>query len=310
MSLEEELSRLSPDKDTILTIGVFDGVHLGHKHLLTKLIERARELNLLSVVVTFDPHPQKLLSPKTELPFLTSLEQRKALLRDAGAEAVIILPFTQELAQLSARGFVELLKDYLRLKELVIGPDFTLGRSREGNVSTLRKLGEDMGFTVTVVPPVRINGEMVSSTAIRGALAGGNLERVHSLIGRPFSLHGKVVHGESRGAKLDYPTANLEIEPEQALPAEGVYATWAYIGSRAYESVTNIGRRPTFGGGKSVVEVYILGYWGSLYGEELKIDIMERLRAEKKFNSVEALKRQIAEDVARGRAILESKGRN
>ncbi len=310
MSLEEELSRLSPDKDTILTIGVFDGVHLGHKHLLTKLIERARELNLLSVVVTFDPHPQKLLSPKTELPFLTSLEQRKALLRDAGAEAVIILPFTQELAQLSARGFVELLKDYLRLKELVIGPDFTLGRSREGNVSTLRKLGEDMGFTVTVVPPVRINGEMVSSTAIRGALAGGNLERVHSLIGRPFSLHGKVVHGESRGAKLDYPTANLEIEPEQALPAEGVYATWAYIGSRAYESVTNIGRRPTFGGGKSVVEVYILGYWGSLYGEELKIDIMERLRAEKKFDSVEALKRQIAEDVARGRAILESKGRN
>jgi riboflavin kinase/FMN adenylyltransferase len=310
MSVEEELSRLSPDKDTILTIGVFDGVHLGHKHLLTKLIERARELNLLSVVVTFDPHPQKLLSPKTELPFLTSLEQRKALLRDAGAEAVIILPFTQELAQLSARGFVELLKDYLRLKELVIGPDFTLGRSREGNVSTLRKLGEDMGFTVTVVPPVRINGEMVSSTAIRGALARGNLERVHSLIGRPFSLHGKVVRGESRGAKLDYPTANLEIEPEQALPAEGVYATWAYIGSRAYESVTNIGRRPTFGGGKSVVEVYILGYWGSLYGEELKIDIMESLRAEKKFDSVEALKRQIAEDVARGRAILESKGRN
>jgi riboflavin kinase/FMN adenylyltransferase len=310
MSVEEELSRLSPDKDTILAIGVFDGVHLGHKHLLAKLIERARELNLLSVVVTFDPHPQKLLSPKTELPFLTSLEQRKALLKDAGAEVVIVLPFTQELAQLSAREFVGLLKDRLRLKELVIGPDFTLGRDREGNVSTLRKLGEDMGFTVTVVPPVRINGEMVSSTAIREALAGGNLERVHSLIGRPFSLRGKVVRGESRGAKLDYPTANLEIEPEQALPAEGVYATWAYVGSRAYESVTNIGRRPTFGGGKSVVEVYILGYRGNLYGQVLKIDIMERLRAEKQFSSVEALKQQIAEDVARGRAILESKGRN
>jgi riboflavin kinase/FMN adenylyltransferase len=310
MSVEEVLSRLSPDKDTILTIGVFDGVHLGHKHLLAKLIERARELNLLSVVVTFDPHPQKLLSPKTELPFLTSLEQRKALLKDAGAEVVIVLPFTQELAQLSAREFVGLLKDRLRLKELVIGPDFTLGRDREGNVSTLRKLGEDMGFTVTMVPPVRINGEMVSSTAIRGALAGGNLARVHSLIGRPFSLHGKVVRGESRGAKLDYPTANLEIEPEQALPAEGVYATWAYVGSRAYESVTNIGRRPTFGGEKSVVEVYILGYRGNLYGQVLKIDIMERLRAEKQFSSVEALKQQIAEDVARGRAILESKGRN
>jgi riboflavin kinase/FMN adenylyltransferase len=310
MSVEEELSRLSPDKDTILAIGVFDGVHLGHKHLLAKLIERAGELNLLSLVVTFDPHPQKLLSPKTELPFLASLEQREALLKDAGAEAVIVLAFTQELAQLSAREFVELLKDHLSLKELVIGPDFTLGRSREGNVIALRKLGEQMGFTVTVVPPVRINGEMVSSTAIREALAGGDLEKVHRLIGRPFSLHGKVVRGESRGAKLDYPTANLEIEPEQALPAEGVYATWAYVGGRAYESVTNIGRRPTFGGEKSVVEVYILGYRGNLYGQVLKIDIMERLRSEKQFSSVEALKQQIAEDVARGRAILESEGRN
>ena len=310
MSVGEELSRLSPDKDTILAIGVFDGVHLGHKHLLAKLIERAGELNLLSVVVTFDPHPQKLLSPKTELPFLASLEQREALLKDAGAEAVIVLAFTQELAQLSAREFVELLKDHLRLKELVIGPDFTLGRSREGSVIALRKLGEEMGFTVTVVPPVRINGEMVSSTAIREALAGGDLEKVHRLIGRPFNLHGKVVRGESRGAKLDYPTANLEIEPEQALPAEGVYATWAYIGNRAYESVTNIGRRPTFGGGKSVVEVYILGYRGNLYGQVLKIDIMERLRSEKQFGSVEALKQQIAEDVARGKAILSSKGGN
>jgi riboflavin kinase/FMN adenylyltransferase len=310
MSVEEELSRLSLDKDTILTIGVFDGVHLGHKHLLAKLIERARQLNLLSGVVTFDPHPQKLLSPKTELPFLTSLEQRKTLLKNQGVAAVIVLPFTQELAQLSAREFVVLLKDHLRLRELVIGPDFTLGRDREGKVSTLRKLGEDMGFRVTVVPPVRVNGEIVSSTAIREALAVGNLERVRILIGRPFTLQGKVICGESRGAKLDYPTANLEIEPEQALPAEGVYATWAYFASRVYESVTNIGRRPTFGGEKSVVEVYVLGYRGNLYGQVLKIDIMERLRSEKQFSSVEALKEQIAEDVARSRAILSSKGRN
>ena len=310
MSVEEELSQLSPDKDTILTIGVFDGVHLGHKYLLAKLIERARQLNLLSGVVTFDPHPQKLLSPKTKLPFLTTLGQRKALLKDAGTEAVIVLPFTRELARLSAQEFVELLKDHLRLKELVIGPDFTLGRNREGNVSILRKLGKDMGFTVTIVPPVRINGEMVSSTAIRKALAGGDLEKVHILIGRPFSLYGRVVRGDSRGAKLDYPTANLEIEPEQALPAEGVYATWAYVGSCAYESVTNIGQRPTFGGGKSVIEVYILGYRGNLYGQVLKIDIMEKLRSEKQFDSVEALKQQIAEDVARGRAILSSKGSN
>ncbi|MFC1938558.1 bifunctional riboflavin kinase/FAD synthetase [Chloroflexota bacterium] len=307
MSVKEELSRLSPDRDTILTIGVFDGAHVGHKRLLAKLVERARQLNLLSGVVTFAPHPQRLLSPRTKLPFLTSLEQRKALLKDAGAEAVIVLPFSQELAQLSAREFVGLLKEHLSLKELVIGPDFTLGRDREGDVSTLRRLGEEMGFTVTMVPPVRINGEMVSSTTIREALASGDLERVHSLIGRSFSLQGKVIRGESRGAKLDYPTANLEIEPGQALPTEGVYATRTYIGGRALESVTNIGRRPTFGGGKSVVEVYILGYQGSLYGQELNIDIIERLRGEKKFDSAEALRQQIARDIEQGRAVLSSK---
>jgi riboflavin kinase/FMN adenylyltransferase len=260
--------------------------------------------------VTFAPHPQRLLSPETELPFLTSLEQKKALLKDEGVKVVIVLPFSRELAQLSAREFVGLLKDYLGLKELVIGPGFTLGRNREGNVTTLRKLGEDMGFTVTVVPGVRINGEIVSSTAVREALAGGDLEKVHSLLGRPFSLRGEVVHGESRGAKLEYPTANLEIEPAQALPVEGVYATWAYIGSRAHESVTNIGRRPTFGGGRRVVEVYILGYRGNLYGKELKIDIIERLRGEKRFDSVEALRQQMARDIEQGRAVLSSKGRN
>jgi riboflavin kinase/FMN adenylyltransferase len=310
MSVEEELSRLSPGRDTILAIGVFDGVHLGHKRLLAELVGRARRLNLLSGVVTFAPHPQRLLSPETELPFLTSLEQKKALLKDEGVKVVIVLPFSRELAQLSAREFVGLLKDYLGLKELVIGPGFTLGRNREGNVTTLRKLGEDMGFTVTVVPGVRINGEIVSSTAVREALAGGDLEKVHSLLGRPFSLRGEVVHGESRGAKLEYPTANLEIEPAQALPVEGVYATWAYIGSRAHESVTNIGRRPTFGGGRRVVEVYILGYRGNLYGKELKIDIIERLRGEKRFDSVEALRQQMARDIEQGRAVLSSKGRN
>ncbi len=310
MSVEEELSQLSPDRDTVLTIGVFDGVHLGHKYLLSILVARARERKLLSGVVTFDPHPQKMLSPETKLPFLTGLDQRMALLRNEGVAAVIVLSFTRELARLSAKQFVGLLKNYLRLKELVIGPDFTLGRKREGNVNALRVLGEDMGFAVTVVPPVVINGEMVSSTAVREALAGGNLERVNGLIGRAFSLCGQVGRGAGRGAKLDFPTANLDIDPEQALPAEGVYATWAYIGGKAYESMTNIGRRPTFGGEKSTVEVYIIGYQGDLYGQELKIDIIERLRGEKRFDSAEALRQQIAKDIERGRAVLGSTGRN
>jgi riboflavin kinase/FMN adenylyltransferase len=310
MSLEEELSGLSPDRDTVLAVGVFDGVHLGHKALLSKLLERAGERDLASGVVTFDPHPQKVLSPKTRLPFLTDLEQRKALLKDEGVGAVIVLPFTRELARLSAAQFMGLLRDYLRLRELVVGPGFTLGWNREGNVNTLRALGVGMGFTVSVVPPVRVNGDMVSSTAIREALAGGDLKRVHSLIGRPFSLHGRVVRGDSRGAKQDFPTANLGVDPEQALPAEGVYATWAHVAGRSYESMTNIGRRPTFGGRRSGVEVYLLGYQGNLYGQELKIDIMERLRGEKQFDTVEALKSQIVEDIERGRAILGAGGRS
>lgn len=310
MSLEEELSGLSPDRDMVLAVGVFDGVHLGHKYLLSRLLERARERDLLSGVVTFDPHPLKVLSPRTRLPFLTDLEQRKALLKDEGVSAVIVLPFNRELARLSAAQFIELLRNYLRLRELVIGPDFTLGRDREGNAGTLRALGEDMGFAVTVVPPVKVNRDIVSSTAIKEALADGDLKRVHSLIGRPFNLHGRVVRGDSRGAKLDFPTANLELDPEQALPAEGVYATWAYIGGHAYESMTNIGRRPTFGGQQSGVEVYLLDYQGNLYGQELKIDIMERLRGEKQFDTVEALKSQIVEDIEQGRAILTAGGRS
>ena len=310
MSVEAALSRLSPDKDTVLTIGVFDGVHLGHKHLLSKLIERARERNLLSGVVTFDTHPQKVLSPEAKLPFLTDLGRKEALLKSAGVEAVIVLSFTQELAQLSAREFMSLLKDYLRLKELVIGPDFTLGRNREGDVNTLRNLGKGMGFVVIEVPPVVINGEVASSTAIREALADGDLERVNCLIGSPFSLRGKVIPGASRGLKLGFPTANLEIDPEQALPAEGVYATWAYIDDQTYESMTNIGRRPTFDGQRSTIEVYILGYQGNLYGRELKIDIIERLRGEKQFDTVEALRQQINEDIEQGRAILSTRSRN
>ena len=310
MSLEEELSGLSPDRDMVLAVGVFDGVHLGHKSLLSRLLERARERDLLSGVVTFDPHPLKVLSPKTRLPFLADLEQRKALLKDEGVSVVIVLPFTRELARLSAAQFMGLLRNYLRLRELVIGPDFTLGRDREGNASTLRALGADMGFAVTVVPPVKVNGDVVSSTAIREALAGGDLKRVRSLVGRPFSLHGRVVRGASRGAKLDFPTANLEVDPGQALPAEGVYATWVYVAGRAYESMTNIGRRPTFGGRRSGVEVYILGYQGNLYGQELKIDIMERLRGERQFDTVEALKSQIVEDIEQGRAILSAGGRS
>jgi len=308
MQVEEELARLSPSKDMVLTIGVFDGVHLGHKYLLSQLKEHARQENLLSGVLTFRQHPQAVLSLQTKLPCLTDLAQRIRLLKNEGIDAIIMLSFTCELARLSTSQFVELLKKYLRMRGLVIGPDFALGRNREGNVNTLRTLGRDMDFSVTVIPPLVINSEVVSSTAIRNALAEGDMKRVHNLIGRSFSLHGRVITGAGRGIELGFPTANLDVDSQQALPPDGVYATWAYVDNKAYQSMTNIGRRPTFDGGERAVEVYVLDYHGELYGQELRIDIIERLRGEERFDSADELKKQVAEDIRRGRAILNSTG--
>jgi riboflavin kinase/FMN adenylyltransferase len=309
MQVEKELAKLKPEKDTLLTIGVFDGVHLGHKYLLSQLTKQAKEQDLLSGVVTFNRHPHEVLAPQTKLPFLTNLAQRINLLKNEGVEAIFTLSFTNELAQLSARQFTSLLKKYLRMRGMVIGPDFALGQTREGNVTILRTLGQEMGFSVTVIPPVVIDGEVVSSTAIRNALANGDMKRVLNLVGRPFSLNGRVTKGAGRGEGLGFPTANLDIDPGQALPADGVYATWTDIDGQAYQSMTNIGRQPTFGGSQRVVEVYILDYHSNLYGRELKIDIMERLRGEKQFDTPEELKRQITEDINQGRAILSPRGR-
>ena len=310
MQIEQELAELSPRKDMLLTVGVFDGVHLGHKYLISRLKVLAWQRNLLSGVVTFRQHPQAVLSPQTKLPFLTDLSQRINLLKNEGVEAVIPVSFTRELAQLSVRQFVSLLKEYLGMQGLVIGYDFALGRNREGNSDTLRALGQDMSFTVTVMPPVIINGEVASSTAIRNALANGDMKRVQKLSGYFFRLHGRVVTGAGRGLELGFPTANVAVNLGQALPADGVSVTWSSITDKAYLSMTNIGRCPTFGDSERGVEVYVLDYHGDLYEHEMKIDIIERFRDEKKFDSAEELKRQIADDVKQGRAILDSQGRN
>lgn len=308
MSVEEELGKLSPRKEMLLTIGVFDGVHLGHKHLISQLKELARKQGSLSGVITFGQHPREVLSPKTKLPSLTGLEQRIALLQDEGADIVIPLPFTPQLARLSPKQFLELLKEFLKMKGLVVGPDFALGKNREGDIDTLRRLGREMGFSVTVVPPLTIDGQVVSSTAIRKALAEGDMKQSQKLLGRPFSLQGRVVAGDRRGTDLGFPTANLEVEPGQALPAGGVYACRAHIDGQTYSAMTNIGSRPTFGGGQRLVEVYLLDYNGDLYGRELTIDIIGRLRNEKKFDTPQQLKEQIAEDIKQGKDMLKSRG--
>ncbi|MBI4266965.1 MAG: bifunctional riboflavin kinase/FAD synthetase [Chloroflexi bacterium] len=310
MRLEAELAGLAPGRETLLTVGVFDGVHLGHRHLISKLVEAASQEDLLPGVVTFRQHPQELFSPGVKLPLLTDFEERTNLLKEAGVELVIPLSFTSELARLSARRFVGLLQEHLRMRGLVIGPDFALGKEREGDVAALRKLGREMHFSVTMVPPLMIGGEAVSSTAIRKALADGDVKRAYALAGHHLSLHGGVVSGAGRGAGLGFPTANLNVSPEQALPADGVYASWAHVNGQTYPSLTNIGKCPTFAGVERRVEVHVLDYHGDLYGRDLKVDVVERLRDERRFNTVEELKKQMREDARQGRAILDSARRN
>jgi riboflavin kinase / FMN adenylyltransferase len=306
MQIEAELAGFTPRQETVLTIGVLDGVHLGHQELIVYLRRQALARDYLPGVVTFRNHPLDVLSPHTHLPRLTSLEERIRLLQHLGIELVIPLTFTPDLARVSARDFVALLQKYLKMRGLVIGPDFALGRSREGDVSALHSLGKECGFWVDVIPPKVINGEVVSSTSIRQALAKGDMSKVKRLLGRPYALTGQVGHGAGRGRQLGFPTANLEINSRQALPADGIYATRAYVAGHSYPSVTNIGTRPTFGEGERTVEVYLLDFEGTLYSQELRVELIERLRGEKRFSNPEELKAQISHDVEQARSILET----
>ena len=310
MQVEQELAQFSPQKETLLTIGVFDGVHLGHKFLISKLVSLAAKQNLLSGVVTFRQHPRELLSPKTKLLYLCSVKEREQLLKNEGIDFVVTLSFDKELAKLSARDFVSLLKKHVKMRGLVIGPDFALGKNREGNADALRSLGEEMGFSVTIVTPKVINGEVASSTAIRQALADGDMGKVMRLLGRPFSLPGKVTRGEHRGTGLGFPTVNLSIDAKMAIPPDGVYATRAYIDGQEFQAMTNIGRRPSFGdSNERTIEAYIVNYSQDIYGKDVKMEIIRRLREEKRFDSIEELKKQISEDVKRGIEILNTQGR-
>src|SRR5271157_5458433 len=310
MQVDNELAQFSPPKATLLTIGVFDGVHLGHKFLISKVVNLAKKENLLSCVITFRQHPRDLLSPKSKLLYLCTVEERIQLLKNEGVDIVAALTFNRELAKLGARDFVSLLVKRLKMRGLVIGPDFSLGKNREGNAETLRALGQEMGFSVTVVAPKLINGEVASSTIIRQALADGDMEKVMRLLGRPFSLHGKVARGEHRGTELGFPTVNLNVDAKMALPPDGVYATRAYIGGQEFQAMTNIGRRPTFGeNNERTIESFILHYNQDIYGKDVKIEIIKRLREEKHFDNIEELKKQIAEDVKLGAAILNTQGR-
>lgn len=288
-----------------LTIGVFDGVHLGHQEIMKLLTAGAHAINMPAVVLTFHPHPTKILG-RGDIWLITLPDERAELLAGMGVDIVITERFTPDLAAVSAFDFMSRLTRSLGLKHLLIGHDFALGRGREGNATRLTEIGRELGYSVEVVPALGDESGVISSTGIRKVLSAGNVAETERLLGRPYSLQGLVIRGDGRGRKIGVPTANIDYPREKIAPALGIYAGWAYLANKRYRAAISIGINPTFTPNKQVpsVEAYILDFDEDIYGEQLKIEFIARLRDELKFDSVETLVEQIWRDVEETRKLL------
>jgi riboflavin kinase/FMN adenylyltransferase len=305
MTLQADIAGGPPPADTAITIGTFDGVHLGHRHLVRSLTEAAQRQGLTPIVLTFKNSPRSVLNPAAQLSYITDLETRLSLLHQPGIDRVVPVEFTRELSQLSAAEFVDALSKELGMKGLVVGPDFALGHRRQGDVATLREMGKTAGFWVETVNNFSLDDAPVKSSAIRELLAQGQVERVKRMLDRPFSLAGEVETGDRRGRELGFPTANLAPKPSMAVPGDGIYATWAIVDGVRYQGATSIGVRPTFGGGGDRrVETFLLDFSGDLYGKRMTLEFEHRLRGELAFSSVDALVQQMKQDVEQSRAVL------
>ena len=288
-----------------VTLGNFDGVHLGHRELFRHLVKLARQLNIPSIVYTFNPHPLKFLAPDKAPLLLNTLKEKQRLIAASHIDYLIQSPFTAEFAMMSPEQFVaDILIAKLHVRSLVVGYNYSFGKGRGGNTEFLKACGEKQGFSVKVMPPVGADGLPYSSTRIRTMIAAGDVAGVVRLLGRQYNLEGRVVPGDQRGRELGFPTANLETEKE-LLPASGVYAVKVRHGSQEYGGVVNIGTRPTFGDNPSTIEVHLLDFTGQLYNQNLRIYFVERLRGEQKFLNVEGLVDAISADVLRARQILQ-----
>jgi riboflavin kinase/FMN adenylyltransferase len=289
-----------------IAIGNFDGVHLGHRALITRARQLAAANDALTVVLTFDPHPSTLLAPARAPQLLTSIERRIELLDEAGVDAVVVEPFTRELAGVAPNAFVDDVVIFaLRARAIIVGYDFSYGQGRTGTVDALRAHGVHAGIEVAVVPPVRVDGEVAASTKVRSHLRAGDLGRVERMLGRPWDVDGIVVHGAERGRAIGVPTANIEPEVELAI-APGIYAvTLSIEGGPAMPAVASLGTNPTFvEAGRLVLEVHVLDWDGEIYDRRVRTTFVARLRDELKFDSAEALIAQIQRDIAAARVAL------
>jgi len=300
----DDLAEIQERLPTFLAVGVFDGIHRGHQHLLQQMVAAARSAGARPAVLTFFPHPKEVILDLKGRLYLTTLERRIALLAAEGIELVIVHPFNEKVRQTRARTFIENLCHRMDLRQ-IWGGSFSLGYQREGNAEFLRKLGEEKGFTVHVMQDlVQWRGERVSSSRIRQALAEGDMAEVNGCLDRPFCVSGQVTMGDQRGRQLGFPTANLVVWEQQLLPANGVYATYAQLHGDVYQAATNVGVRPTVNDRKLLVEAHLLNFEREIYGETLSLDFIARVRDERKFPDLTALTEQIKTDVATVRQIL------
>ncbi len=292
-------------RNPVLTIGNFDGVHKGHLSLFELAKKRAAAINGQSVVMTFDPHPIKVMKPGNGPPLITLTEQKLGLIADAGMDVILCLPFTRQFASISAQDFVQnILVNKIGIRELVVGYDYSFGAGREGDIGLLQTIGEALDFQVHVVPPVYVENILVSSTSIRNLVQEGRLHEAKKLLGRDYQVGGTVVKGKNRGGRLlGYPTANLALIDE-LVPKKGVYVVKVLVDGRIFNGVTNVGYNPTFGDDALSVETHILNFQENLLGQLIRIKFIERLRDEKTFQSVEDLVAQIERDIAQANIIL------
>jgi riboflavin kinase/FMN adenylyltransferase len=295
-----------------LTIGSFDGVHLGHQALIGAMSASAKAASLPIVVLTFYPHPAVVLRGRRPAFYISLPEERASFLGKIGVSYVITQRFSEALSTMRAATYLKTLMEHLSFRRLWVGENFALGHRREGNPLYLEKAGSRMGFELKVVPPLLIDGEVVSSTRVRESLRSGDVARAAHYLGRPFTLPGVVVHGSDRGKSLGFPTANLSIWRERACPGPGVYACIADVAGRRLQAVTNIGVRPTFDNSHGVtrVEAHLLDYDGDLYGKVMRLTFIDRLRDEQRFADPDALVRQINRDVRLARQRLEAEGQD
>lgn len=300
---------LHHEAGVVLTIGVFDGVHLGHQALMREAVQRARARDWPAAVLTFYPHPRAIVAPESRWGYLCSLEERLERMADLGPDLVMILRFTPELRATPAEDFIAELVRHMPLRELFVGADFSLGVDKRGDLAVLQALGERHGFAVRPAPQVCLDGRVVSSTQIRALIQAGDVAEAARWLGRLFSLRGNVVPGQGQGRALGFPTANLSLHPRQLLPADGVYAARARCAPNTpcpgpFPALAYVGRRPTFGPAERVVEVHLLDFVGQLVGYELRAEFVQRLRPDRRFDSVAELVAQMQRDAARARDIL------